>query len=333
MVALHKTIPLTDKEEWENALKGIDHTFGHTWENCYAMHLTTGEKTFLYCYEKKQVRIVCPIVERKFKGYVDIAKPIGFSGFVGTQMRGEFYEDWMSFVKERSYISGFLGINPVFDFSRLFKKEEVYSHKKVYLLDIEPSLPEIYRRMSKGRREQCRRYERNKHDIIIENQKILKDFFIKEYKNFLRRKGSSPSKGLQESTLNYLIELDNVVLIGASQSDQVVAVSLIASAAGNGEYLLHVSLPEGAQFSAPIICHGIPYFKAIGVKNINLGGDTTPGIGDFKKRFGSFEIPLKCLKQVYRPDIYQQLCHDVQADHQDFSGFFPVYRKSASFFS
>ena len=74
-----KFIPLESRVEWQNALQGIKHAFAHTWENCYAMHLTTGFTTYLYCFEAENIRIVCPIAEREFQGYVDIVTPYGLS--------------------------------------------------------------------------------------------------------------------------------------------------------------------------------------------------------------------------------------------------------------
>ena len=35
-------MPLESRGQWEQTLCGIEHAFGHTWENRHAMHLTTG---------------------------------------------------------------------------------------------------------------------------------------------------------------------------------------------------------------------------------------------------------------------------------------------------
>ena len=78
---MQKCISLNSKKEWDEALKGINHSFAFTFENCHAMSLTTGFNTFLYCYEKEDVKIVCPLSERSYNGYTDIVTPYGFSGF------------------------------------------------------------------------------------------------------------------------------------------------------------------------------------------------------------------------------------------------------------
>jgi hypothetical protein len=121
-----KCISLESPDEWKQALKGIKHSFGHTWENCYAMQLTTGFMTYLYCFENEHVRIVCPIAEREYEGYIDIVKPSGFSGFVGQGTCPDFSLHWKEFATERGYICGYIGLNPLFDYSSLFKSYEVY---------------------------------------------------------------------------------------------------------------------------------------------------------------------------------------------------------------
>ena len=75
----------------------IPHAFGHTWENCYAMSLTTRHRTFLYHFETNGARIICPIAERRYAGQVDIVTPYGFSGFAGVGQSMEFSQAWLRF--------------------------------------------------------------------------------------------------------------------------------------------------------------------------------------------------------------------------------------------
>src|SRR4028118_253375 len=99
----HTRIPLSEPAEWRNALEGIPHAFGHTWESCYAMNLTTGNPTYLYLFEDGDTRIVCPVSERLFKGQVDIVTPYGFSGFTGNKEHSDFRRHWKTFAVEQRY--------------------------------------------------------------------------------------------------------------------------------------------------------------------------------------------------------------------------------------
>ena len=121
-------IPLDSPAMWKQAIAGIKHSFGHSWENCYAMYLTTGLKTYLYCFENEHGRIVCPISEREFRGYIDIVKPSGFSGFVGTGRIPGFSDHWRRSRQERGYVCGYIGLNPIHDYSDHFEPRDVFPY-------------------------------------------------------------------------------------------------------------------------------------------------------------------------------------------------------------
>jgi hypothetical protein len=60
---------------------------------------------------------------------------------------------------------------------------------------------------------------------------------------------------------------------------------------------------------------------------LNLGGGVkeNDGVAEFKRRFGADEVPLRNVKQVYRRDIYEELCAEAGVDPHA-SAYFPAYR-------
>jgi len=95
-----------------------------------------------------------------------------------------------------------------------------------------------------------------------------------------------------------------------------------------GDYLFGISLPDGRNQSTALLWYGVNYLKSLAIPAINLGGSgSSGGPGEFKRRFGSKVLPLRCLKQVYRPEIYEMLCRQVNADPNDMTGYFPAYRR------
>ena len=135
----HKLISLDSSIEWKEALLGIEHAFAHTWENCYAMQLTTGFRTSLYCLEADNVRIVCPIAERIFEKHVDIVTPYGFSGFAGTDDYPEFREQWSSFVESRRVTSaGYIALNPAFENAAYFEARATHISLIASIFSISP---------------------------------------------------------------------------------------------------------------------------------------------------------------------------------------------------
>ncbi len=323
----HKFIPLDSPSEWKKALKGIKHAFAHTWENCYAMHLTTGLKTYLYCFETEDIRIICPIAEREFEGYIDIVTLYGFSGFVGNSDYSEFSRSWNNFVKQRGYICGYIGLNPIFEKDTYFEQDEIYQYNSIYVLDLTLSNEELFANLDSNRKRQLRYWEKALSNFILDKG-ILTDFFLANYSAFFRRKNASPAYNFSRETISFLFSLDNILIVGGGKSDKVEAVSVFAYTPYAGDFLFNVSLPEGLHHSVMLLWYGLNHLKSIQIPLLNLGGGVRENdtLAQFKQRFGGIRLPLKCLKQIYQPEIYEKLCRQVNADYTDMTAYFPAYR-------
>jgi hypothetical protein len=322
-------IPLDCPSEWKKAFQGIKHSFGHTWENCYAMQLTTGFKTYLYCFESDNVRIVCPIAEREYGGYIDIIKPSGFSGFVGSGSYPGFSRYWKEFAGQQGYVCGYLGLNPIFDYSAHFEPDETYHYIHdqcdVYVLDLTPTEDELFANLSTNRKRQLKSWDRIASDFIFDKS-ILTDFFLDNYLEFYTSKNALGTYYFSRESFSYLLSLDNVFMVGARNGGQVVAVSVFAYTPDEGEYLFNVSLPEGQHYAASLIWYGVKRLKSLQIPLLNLGGGWD-SLAEFKRRFGAHKFSLKVLKQVYNHEIYQKLCRQAKVNPDDMTGYFPAYRR------
>jgi hypothetical protein len=321
-------IPLESRAHWERSLEGIKHSFGHTWENCYAVQLTTGFKTFLYCFESEYGRVVCPIAEREYSGYVDIVKPSGFSGFVGNGICPGFSRYWREFATEREYISGYIGLNPIFDYSANFDPGEIYPYLNdqcdIYALDLTLSDDELFANLSTNRKRQLKDWDRIVHNLLFDKS-ILTEFFLNNYLDFYTKKNALDTYYFTRETYSYLLSLDNVFMVGACNKEGVAAVSVFTYTPHEGEYLFSVSLDEGQQYAAPMIWYAMKKLKALNIPLLNLGGGWA-SLGEFKRRFGARKYTLKILKQIYHPEIYRKLCLQAHKDPNDMAGYFPAYR-------
>jgi hypothetical protein len=322
---LQDMIPLDQPSQWKKALEGVKHTFGHTWENCYAMHLTTGFKSYLYCFVSGDVRILSPIAEREYNGSVDILKPFGFSGFIGTGDCSEFPHHWKEFVRHKGYVCGYLGLNPIFDYNTHFASGEIRQYDTVYVLDLSLSLDRLWENLSANRKRQLR--EGNIiHSNLVSDKSSLTDFFLANYVDFFHRKNAAQFYLFSRQTLSFLFNLDNVLLVGAQNSEKVEAVSVFAYTADVGEYLFNVSLPGGEKHTVPLLWYAINYLKSLQIPLFNLGGGGG-GMAEFKRRFGGREFPLRCIRQIYEPELFEMLCRRANVDPDDLTGYFPPYQK------
>jgi hypothetical protein len=330
-MARHKCIPLDAPAEWEEALKGIRHAFAHTWENCYALHLTTGFETYLYCFEAENLRVVCPLAERTFERYVDIVTPYGFSGFVGDGDCSESRQYFADFAKEQGYVCGYIGLNPILENNTCFAQGEAFQYNSIYVLDLTLGHNELYANLSTNRKRQVKDWgEIFSH--TLNDRDMLIDFFLANYSEFFRAKRASPVYRFSKDTLSFLLNLKNVFLVGAQGSEGVEAVSVFAYTPYVGDFLFNVSLPQGRHHSAALLWYGLNYLKGLQIPLLNLGGGISEndGVARFKQRFGGKRLALRCLKQVYQPEVYVELCRRMDVDHTNMVGYFPAYRRPLS---
>jgi len=295
------------------------------------MHLTTGFNTFLYCVEAENHRVVCPFAERTFQGYTDIVTPYGFSGFVGCGDYSRFRQHFADFVKERGYVCGFIGLNPILGNDTYCVQGETFQHNSIYVLDLTLSDNELYTNLSTNRKRQLRDWGDICSRTVVERGPLI-DFFLTNYSQFLRTKRASSVYNFSTETLSLLLTLKNVLLVGAQGAKGVEAVSVFAFTPYVGDFLFNVSLPQGRHHSAALLWYGLNHLKGLQIPLLNLGGGISEddGVAKFKQRFGGKRLALKYLKQVYRPKVYAELCRRVNADHTNTVGYFPAYRSPLS---
>lgn len=320
----HELIPLTAPSRWHEVLRDIPHSFGHTWESCYAMSLTTGYPTFLYHFQDKETRIACPIAEREYNGHIDIVTPYGFSGFVGNTDYHNFQNEWKTFAQSKGYVCGYIGLNPLFENASYVDKHEVFENSDLYILNLELEMHQLVANLSINRKRQLKRYEDQKQHIH-HNERELNEFFLSNYTPFFNQKQHASVYDLTQETLLTLTESENVFLNGIYEGKELKAVSMYGFTPYCAEYLFTISFERDLTF--PLIWNAIGYLKSIGVPRLNLGGGVKKGdsIAAFKERFGSIKLPLKCLKQVYNHAVYETLNEQANAD-VSIDGYFPAYR-------
>jgi hypothetical protein len=332
VTAVQRCIGLDSPREWANALEGMEHSFAHTWESCYAMHLSTGFATYLYCFEAKNARIVCPIAERTFENHTDVVTPYGFSGFIGNGNRYDFSRYWSDFAKRNGYVCGYIGLNPIFENSTYFGAEEIYEYNEIFVIDLTKSIDSIFVNLNSNRRRELRKARKDALSQLIFDRDVLIDFFLANYHDFFARKDASQVYQFSNETLSFLLNLENTLIVGAEKSGRVEAVTVFAYTPYAADFLFNISLSEGRQHSVPLIWSALDHLKSLQVPLLNLGGGVrkNDSLAHFKRQFGGRRLPLRCIKQVYNSETYEMLCRRVDADPTDMGGYFPAYQKPYS---
>jgi len=318
-------IPLNERKAWLAALEHVPYAFGHTWESCYAMSLTTGYDTYLYHLEDNGVHIICPISHRAYKGNIDVFTPYGFSGFISNSEYPAFDDIWNKFAQSQQYVCGYFTLNSILTKSN-FPIEDATSENLLYVLDLTLSINQLYSNMSTNRKRQVKKHK-DILDFLSMEKSILKPFFITKFHDFFKDREAGLFSGLALETLEYLIDLENVKLIGIVKDGKVEAVSVFAYTPYVAEYLFNISISEGRSHTVPLLWEGIRVLKESGTTFLNLGGGLKKGdsLSEFKERFGAEIYPLTVLKQVYNRKIFNELCEEAGVTVQE--RYFPPYRK------
>jgi lipid II:glycine glycyltransferase (peptidoglycan interpeptide bridge formation enzyme) len=196
------------------------------------------------------------------------------------------------------------------------------------VLDLTLSQSELFANLSTNRKRQLKDWEKSLANIILEKD-ILTEFFLANYHDFYQSREATGVYNFSRDTLSFLASLDNVVIVGMRGPERVEAVTVFAYTPDVAEFLFNVSLPEGQRHSATLLWYGVNYLKSLKIPLLNLGGGIRrdDGVAQFKERFGAKKLALRCLKQVYEPEIYAKLCRQVNADPNNRTGYFPPYRR------
>ena len=292
------------------------------------MYLSTGHRTSLFRFEGDDVRIVCPVAEREYHGYIDIYTPYGISGFVGTGPCKDFPHYWRNWAKDNGYISGYIVLNPMLANESHFLAVETYMQGTIYVLDLWLGSDRLFKNLHENRKRQLRTWEQRAVKFITDKQ-ILTSYMLEHYPAFVRSVDAADAYHLSQDTIRFLCGLDSISLVGMCGPEGIEAVSMFSFTPYIGDYLFNVPLPRGRHHGVDLIWWGVQSLKGLQVPMLNLGGGARreDGIARFKQFFGARKIPFSCLKEVYQPDQYKELCRQACVNPDDKIGYFPPYLK------
>lgn len=318
-------IPLDSRADWDAAVGGVPHGFTHTWQHCRAMWLTSKLPTYLWRYQQDGVRVVCPFSERSVDGHTDVVTPPGTSGFTGTGECDGVPGAWARFAKERGYVSGYIGLNPLF--TRALYHEGAESYNSIYVLDLRRSLDALLAGVDRNRRRELRSFGSSRERLVTDRERLIR-FLLVNYPALEQRVGAAPAHRWSEPTLRLLCESPGSLVVGYEANHDIVAMHLFCSTPHAADAVLNVALPESRAYTSILVWFGVQFFKDQGVPLLNLGGGVREddAVARSKQRFGAQRLPLRALKQIYDVELYDALCRRVGVDPRS-SGYFPAYRR------
>jgi len=320
-------VPLSARDRWEQALEGLAHGFNHTWEHCNAISFTTGLDTFLWCFDEGTDRLICPLMERPFSEFRDVATPPGISGFAGHGAPERLRSAWETFTGEAGYVAGYVGLNPLFSPEPWRGGAEGYN--SLFALDLRQSRDQLLARMDRNRRRELRAYEELSDRMITDRERLAR-YLRETYADFAER-ALPPSLRWTPATLEAYCSSRQVLLVGLDGPDGIEAALAYGYTAYGADLLLLAASPSGRRHSAVLTWHAVQRLQELGVPLLNLGGGAhhDDPISRAKQRFGADRYPLTALREIYEPAAYALLCRRTGVDPEA-PGYFPAYRRVGS---
>lgn len=313
-------------QSWDEALEGIPHAYQHTNDFARATQQTTGYPTFLLAAERRRERIVAAVAERATDGHLDIATVSGLSGFAGTGAWRWFEGAWERFVRDREYVCGYVGLHPLFQPPDI--PEPSSHHNSIYVLDLKLGRDELLRRADRNRRRELRGWS-SRRDFVLDTDAIT-SFITASYATLMRRVGARPPYFTNDS-LEILCRSNRSLAVGVGTGDEIAAAYVFGATRYAGDCLLHVATKAGRQRATDVLWYGVSALVEQGIPSLNLGGGvhTDDDISRAKQRWGPRRLPLRSLREIYRPEIYAELCASAGVDPAEPDGYFPAFRTPA----
>ncbi|SMY07366.1 hypothetical protein [Flavimaricola marinus] len=311
---------LADRAGWEAATAGPDAMPSHDW--AYAAGLAVaGIEPQLAVVEADGARMILPFFERRWNDTTDIATLPGLSGAVIPSDGAAPLSLWRDYAAERGWVCGYLQISVTTTMPAVAPPDRVQAHNALYVFDLTDW--DIHHSLGHNMRKTYRRATRD-GVAFTTDQSRLAAAFPALHVEAMARAGEGPVFPVE--VLSHWAKAANVVFIGGELDGEIVVAGMCRKHGPMIEGHLAGSTEAGRGLHAWMFLESAQWFAQQGALSYNIGGYGRPGDGLhlMKSRLGAIEHPLRSLCQIYRPDLFSELCRDAGADPQ--ARYFPPYR-------
>ena len=141
--------------------------------------------------------------------------------------------------------------------------------------DLTTKEDELFRGFSESRRRGLRRWEESGVSIVT-NRDALTLFFLNHYREFFRQKGFPLAYDFDESTVAFLLALNQIYMIGAATASGLQSVLVCSYTQDVADALFSVSLPEGRHHGVGLHWHAARHFQHLGVPCSTWAAELAP---------------------------------------------------------
>jgi hypothetical protein len=321
-----RLIPVASRDEWNEALKGVPHSYWHSWAAHNAITRGTGRPTFLFVHDDPESggRAACPFAEREWEVHRDIYTATGFAGFAASGSCSNARSEWEAMVRERGYVCGYFAIHPCVGHVSLHSS--VQPSHPLYILDLENGAEAALARASRSvHRSMADWREQGQHYLF--DRSSISSFLLEHCDSFMDRLGATRTGRWANGSLESMLADPDLLMVGAADEHGICAAHTFALGNVGAEAHLNVSIRDGRAFTTALIVWGIHETAAKGARWIALGGGSSPGdsVAKSKEKYRPSTRVLQIAHEIYDADMFHHLCRATSAP-ADSVAFFPPYR-------
>jgi GNAT superfamily N-acetyltransferase len=337
---------LPQAPEWQSVLSSSGHDFYHLPGYAALCAKTDTGEALAAIAEDSGRRLLLPLIVRPVPGAVnglrDGTSPYGYPGpiwssgaeleFVGAALHSVF-----ECLRGEGLTSLFVRLHPLLNAELSVPCGTTVSHGSTVFVDLLRSDEELWSETMSGHRNEINRALKLGHRAYFDETWENLDRFCEMYAATMERVGAGAyyffdrqyfhdlRSALGERLHLGLVEVEGTIAAGA----------LFVETSGIVQYHLAGSDPAYVRHRPGklLIHHARSWAKARGARYLHLGG----GVGaaedsllKFKAGFSKQRSLFRTVRVVLRSDEYASLVHEKHpdADVEDLSGFFPLYRKA-----
>jgi hypothetical protein len=321
-----ETVPVSDRQQWEDALLGLPHGYWHTWRACHALHVGNGWPINLVVARRDgRVVAACPMAERRWEGESDVFTPAGFSGFAGAEsLDQELGAAWTDFAAGLGHIAGYFALHPVLAAPSIHSG--LCSDNDLFVVDLADGADAALACCDRSVRRALRAW-REAGNQYVTCRAALTGFITAHYEPCMDALAvPARARWLQKSVAAMCADPD-LLMVGATDERGICAAHTFARSAYGAECHLLLSVRNGRSATTALIAWGMREVASLGLRWLNLGGGTVRGdsLAQFKAKFRARRVPLLRAQEVYRPALFEEMCRRSGTDPST-SAFHPAYR-------
>lgn len=307
-------IDLTDRPGWEAATAASGLPM-HSW--AYARGLVhAGITPQLAQVRTDGAEMLLAFHTRPFQDQTDITT---LPGLAGAHIQGDptaSLQVWHDYARTQGWICGYLQLSA---FSPA--PDTAAAHNALYVFDTAKWDPATA--LSRNTRKSLAAGDRAGATLVQDTQAIGA-VFGELHTQAMARAGGAALFGAE--TLTQWFGAEHALAFGAKVAGQIEAAQLGWVMGKHAELHLAGSSDAGRGLQGWLIAQAVAALRAQGVRYVNIGGYGVPGDGldRMKQRFNIPAHPLRAVRQIYRADVFADLCRATGADPT--AAYFPPYR-------